>query len=647
MDNLRLNRLRSYQILDTAREQEFDRITSLASNLFNVPISVISLVDRHRLWFKSAYGINISEVPSEKSFCKHCINNLPEVTVIPDARLDNEFNNSPLVISSPHIVFYAGAPLIDSEGFALGTLCIIDSMARQVDAKEQQILKDLAAIVVNQIEYRYLDRKLKEELEIKSQILKHIPSYVFLKDTENNIIFANDKAASALKLDQQEMAGKSTKEFYPELADDYYKDDLRVINSKAISLGIREKVGNTLVRTDKVPILNEHNEVRSILVVSTDITNEVEIEEVKKATFRKSQFLANISHEIRTPLTSIVSLAELLSESELPSVYKEDVRDILGSALHLKDLIGDVLDFSKIEAGELTLIEQEVSTEKLISSLQRDFKRIADTRNQIIQLENKSTLPKFLLLDSGRLRQILYNLFSNASKFSPPNSNIKMRISNQNEFIVFEVEDNGIGIPPELCLKIFEPYVQIDSSLSRQAEGIGLGLPISSELAKLMNGSLSVISDGESGSTFTLKIPIRECDSAELDEEKQIMPFRGKKVLLAEDNIINRIAMKRILGSLGIEVDEAIDGEDVFKHLDNSNYDLLLLDIHMPKLNGLEVLDKLRNENLYNGHVAMLTACATKEERNKALSLGSVAFFTKPVERQNLSVKLSEIWGKL
>jgi signal transduction histidine kinase/CheY-like chemotaxis protein len=371
----------------------------------------------------------------------------------------------------------------------------------------------------------------------------------------------------------------------------------------------------------------------------------------------KSEFLANMSHEIRTPMTSILGYAEMLREELRPhdsdGKLREDVEVIVRNGHHLLSVINDVLDLSKIEAGHLEI--ERVPTEPLVvlGDIVESLRPRALVLGVDLVTEIGAGVPELVIGDPLRLRQILVNLSSNALKFTP-HGRVTVRASaiEGGAGIRFDVEDTGIGMTAEQLVRVFEPFEQADSSVTRIYGGTGLGLPISRRLAKMLGGSLTARSEVGQGTCMTLVVPAVPCDppaplpSSAHDGGVSAPPLEGFSVLLAEDSAVNRRLVARMLRKAGATVTEVENGRQAVEALceggrydaplaADCQYDVLLMDMQMPVLDGYSATRILRARGARVWIVA-LTAHAMTSDRAKCMEAGCDDYATKPIDRHAL-----------
>lgn len=416
---------------------------------------------------------------------------------------------------------------------------------------------------------------------------------------------------------------------------------------------VAENKANQLLETEK--LLNKelsinHDKLKENLAELESARAELEI-----STKAKSEFLATVSHEIRTPMNAIMGMTHLLQKDK-PRKDQLDALNILDfSGKTLLSLIDDVLDFSKIEAGRLEFEHIEFELDKLIRTITESFRLLAKNKKINLKSYLEDDLQSILVGDPARLTQILNNLLSNALKFTEEGE-IELSIKVVSELedrveLEFSVIDTGIGIPGDRLESIFDSFTQGSGSTKRLYGGTGLGLTISKQLADLQGGKLWVDSEEGKGSTFYLQMSFKKGDGksilnkGEVLNNKDDISIKGKNILLAEDNLINQKVMRRFLERWEVEMKIVENGAEAVKEVENNVYDLILMDLQMPEMDGYEATAAIRSltdPNKRNIPIIALTAAALIEVKEKVYSCGMDDFITKPFNPNELQQLISD-----
>ena len=383
------------------------------------------------------------------------------------------------------------------------------------------------------------------------------------------------------------------------------------------------------------------------------------LDQAQVATKAKDQFLANLSHEVRTPLNAINGLTEVLMRTELTPSQKECLNLLNTSAHSLLVLLNDVLDFSKMESGKFLFQEQCFNFKKWIEETTRAYAVQAKDKGLAFDLFVADDLPEHLHGDSYRLRQVLTNLLSNATKFTLQGRiALKVNLAEQNDLVPqdvrihFEVQDTGIGIAPEQQQQIFEAFVQADASITRRFGGTGLGLTIASRLVTQMKGDLRVRSQSGSGTVFDFSVVLKRVtpsvpSHAETAALNQAQPdLLGLKILVAEDHPVNQLLMRKMLSRLGADWVIVGDGAQALLALERERFDLILMDIQMPFVSGFEATQTIRSHEkagLHRVPIIALTAHAMAGDKERCLAAGMDAYVSKPVSEEALCLAIATV----
>jgi len=363
----------------------------------------------------------------------------------------------------------------------------------------------------------------------------------------------------------------------------------------------------------------------------------------------KTQFLANMSHEIRTPLNGVLAMAEVMALGQLDQVQRDRLDVIRRSGGLLLAVLNDVLDLSKIEAGKLALFEDDFDVEVAVEQARENFEIMARAKGLGFDVQVADEAKGWWRGDADRLRQIVGNLLSNAVKFTPQGAVSALVDISAAGGLKIVVRDSGVGISPEKLPTLFEKFTQADNSATRRFGGTGLGLAICRELTQMMGGSIDVESLEGAGSTFTVELPLGRGKpvSVQAAEASQAADDGDLRILAAEDNPTNQQVLAAVLGSLGIEVHIVPDGKEAVEAWRTGSYDLILMDIQMPVMDGITAASTIRDQEKAIGRrrtpIVALTANALTHQVEEYLAVGMDAHVAKPIEIAKLYDAISAV----
>jgi signal transduction histidine kinase/CheY-like chemotaxis protein len=808
----RIQAVRAANILDTARETAFDELVKLAASICQVPIALISIVDEDRQWFKASVGLAVCETSREVSFCTHAIKNPHDLLEVVDSMKDERFKNNPLVIADPHIRFYLGCPLVDAQGFALGTLCVIDYQPRQLLNHQRESLQliarqimrlmslrnqgknvaiwhdiaekdrhqaqlreqlqesvrrfdlvasgadigiwetrldpltwekninaelpfywspriahllgyqpgefpprlepwlnalhpdDVAATLsaVNDclafgvpynVEYRLktkqdiyrwfhatgeaerdeqgrpvrmagsmadiTGRKNVEQLveHMRSRLLSAInaiDSGFVMFDAEGYVVLANQKFAGLYGFASEQIpVGTHLSHLLAALEKttalaDMERPDLWVAEQMSPVTGATQEkeyfIAQRWMRISRHALPDG-----GFVALHTDVTalrqaiqtTEKARQLAESAAQTKSEFLATMSHELRTPMNGVIGMVSLLLETPLTEEQRDFAQTARSCGDNLLTLINDILDFTKIESGQLDLEQIAFSPRLLAEESVALLAEQAHSKGVEILCEIGSNVPRKLIGDPTRLRQVIVNLVGNAIKFTEKGEVVLSIFArpaaqaNQMDCDIV-VRDTGIGISFEQRNRLFKPFTQADSSTTRKYGGTGLGLVICQRLIGLMGGHITLDSEIGKGSTFTCHVPflIGEDDAPALTH----LDLVGQTVLIIAGHPTNRRILREQLLVWGMHCQEAGSAQDAVPIMMSQKPALTVIDNDVPG-GALEAGQHLRKHQHAHQHqipMILMTSTAHRGMAAKAQSAGFTGFLTKPVRQQQL-----------
>ncbi len=416
----------------------------------------------------------------------------------------------------------------------------------------------------------------------------------------------------------------------------------------------------TPVRLLFSPAINESGKVEGGIGLVENRTLHIQSEEFKKqaeiareSVKFKQNFLANMSHEIRTPLTGVVGIIDILEQTTLNQKQKEYINILKSSGENLREIINQVLDFSKIEAGKVSLKHNTFEFQSVLDNAHKLFRNLCH-KEVAFSIHADPKIPAWIKADKNRISQVIHNLISNAVKFTGKgaislHAQLESPLSSTGELsIKIEITDTGIGIPKAMMKKLFTPFAQIDKKDTRLYEGTGLGLSICKELVKMHGGEIGVKSTYRKGSTFWFTFIAGEANPTKIKNQQEPVakghiPSKQLRILLAEDKVVNQKVISLMLTSMGHTVIIAQNGKESLELFKPDFFDLILMDIQMPVMDGITATQKLRKKHSKLPPIIGLSANAFEGDKEKYISLGMDGYMTKPVKRNDFNTLIQNI----
>lgn len=509
------------------------------------------------------------------------------------------------------------------------------------------------------------ESSLQESQNFLDSVVENIPDMIFVKDARDlKFVRFNRAGEQLIGIPRNEMIGKSDYDFFPKEQADFFTAKDREVLARGTVEDIPEepldtKNGVRILHTKKIPILDHEGHAKYLLGISEDITEKKRaaeqallLHQEQAANQAKSTFLAHMSHEVRTPLGAILGFAELaLDSAPADSDQRTFILTVIRNGRQLLKIVDEILDLSKIESDQIKIEQIPFELPPLVEDVASLLKPQAEAKGLSLDVFNLEALPPYIVSDPTRLRQILTNVIGNSIKFTNQGK-VELTaqadpVSNETVLLRFSVRDTGIGIAPKEREVLFQPFSQVNSSSARKFGGSGLGLYISKRLAQELGGDLrlerSIVGRG---STFVITVRAHLADSVPPKSgEAELIKSVSKvklKILVVDDAVDNRVLIGKFLSLMNHEADFAEDGASGVSKALQGDYDLVLMDIQMPSMDGFEALARLREKG-YRRQVVALTAHAMKGYRERCLQAGFNDYLPKPVSQISLAEILSRV----
>jgi PAS domain S-box-containing protein len=495
----RLADLYEYGILDTPAERVFDEVAALAATICGTEFAAITLIDSDRQWFKAQHGLHFSQTSRDESICGHAILE-QDVFIVPDTAADSRFADNPLLRGSPEVRFYAGTRLNSSRGHAIGMLCVMDRRPHELDEHQRKALTQLADVLMAAIE---AGRKMRLASWLGTLVDKLRDEILVLDPATLQYLHANQAALAATGLTLQEICRLTPMQvrggersmfeaLVARLREGEPFVEFRTTYARAGGSQYPAVVRWELLMTRGRPV---------VLSIVQDVSGRAKVERMK------DEFVSVVNHELRTPLTSIHGAVKLLQQGaagELPAQACHLVELAAQNTERLRSIVDDILDLERIAAGRMEFDLQPVRAREALERAAQSGEPLAQVAGLSIRVAGDPGW--WVRADSRRLQQVLANLVSNAVKFSPGASAVRLSLEAMEDRVRFGVTDHGPGVPPQFRDRIFQRFAQAEMDTNRSKGGSGLGLAIAKEMVEQMHGRIGYDSRGGQ-TTFWIDLP--------------------------------------------------------------------------------------------------------------------------------------------
>lgn len=522
--------------------------------------------------------------------------------------------------------------------------------------------EDKAILSISDISDRVAyEREIRHKEEQYRAVVDQAYDGIIIMERNGIVLDLNQHASQLLGIEKNEMLGTDISEMVDESFRESFLAAIRQLKEKDTFIS-----EYSFLKSNADSITGEISIARlsdgRIIGILRDVSHRKQLEEslhkaretAEEASRLKSDFLARMSHEIRTPINAVLGMAELAMDTDLNDEQTQYLETCHASASSLLLVVNDILDFSRIEANQFTLFHDVFDFHGMAKAVFQPYRIQGEKKKLEMTLHLDDEVPRYCIGDGNRIRQVLGNLLSNAIKYTEKGS-IDLLVSSERKkgktvSILFEVRDTGIGISEEDTASVFDSFNQVDESYSRSHDGSGLGLSIVKNLVQLMDGRVWLESRSGSGSSFFVQLDLPESENMseqEMDEKEDIGFPQELSILLAEDNGVNAMYVQKLFEKQGVRIDHVRDGADALRVLSEKRYDIVLMDISMPNMDGMEVTRRIRNgesgEDSRSLPIIALTAHSLQGDRERFLAAGMNGYVEKPVSQKKLFRQVREL----
>jgi PAS domain S-box-containing protein len=616
----------------------------------------LNLITGKRYWSRGMYRL------MEYDYEQHKDQTLSLLSMVVDEDKDRLNKLLHSAVNDEHIVPVSEFQVVTNNGNKRDVLV---RTQRRFNSKGQ--LTTIYGSIRDITEKKEQDRLIAESEAKYRTLVENSAQMTYTADVEGAYTYASVHLKKTIGYTDEEILGKKFAfidgEEWRKKTIGFYVNQLQNnIDETKFVFPIISKTGAKLWVEQTAWLVREQNTVTGFRCVLHDITEQVKTSEAMEEAMRHAEearemqqnFLGRMSHEIRTPMNGVVGMVNLLGDTALSGKQRIYTDSIKESAQNMLRIINDILDISKIESGKLVFEETEIDLAQIVNNVIFTLKPAADEKRLLIASHIDNKVPAKLVADPVRLNQILLNLTGNAIKFTERGSVIvsvsQAAETSEQITLEFKVTDTGIGIAKDKLASVFESFTQAESDTTRKYGGTGLGLTIARQLVEQQGGTIIVESEQGHGTTFTFTFHFKPANDAAtlsgLPENVNIHLLNGVNVLLVEDNIMNQKVAKFTLENWGINVAIADRGYKAIDLLKANTYDLILMDLQMPEMNGVQTTMKIRQELLNNTPIMAMTASAMNMEREKCINAGMNDYISKPFEPEELNQKIYNLLCK-